>query len=121
VIIREIPWNSGRFFEIQDCNVILEDRKDFTYLVITCHCHTTPIKHLDNIATIFLANKSYYYCSPFSEKWLHVIEYNPSGRQFFKSLTQNSENSCGSLRICSTMSGFRQGAEEDQNDNHCMR
>lgn len=85
MIIRELPWSSGRFFEIDSCNLILQPDLPYTYFILKCHCHQSPELHVADIVTVF-GLTAYKTIAPFSSEWLHVIESNQAGKIFYESL-----------------------------------
>jgi hypothetical protein len=91
MIVRELPWKSGRFFEIDSCNAILQPESKFTYFILKCHCHATPESHVAEIADVFFV-KNYNTIAPFTPEWLHVIESNPSGKIYFEGLKRSMPN-----------------------------
>jgi hypothetical protein len=102
MVVRELPWSSGRFFEIDSCNVVLQPIQGYKYFIIKCHCHESPELHVPAIAQEFgIAN--YRIAAPFSREWLHVIEQNKPGKVFFEALEKSSKknNDCISPKICS--------------------
>lgn len=103
MIVRELPWSGGRFFEIDSCNVVLQPNQDYIYFIVKCHCHESPESHIADIAQVFGLN-NYKIASPFSSEWLHVIEQNKAGKLFFEALEKSSrrKQDCVSLKICST-------------------
>jgi hypothetical protein len=90
MIVRELPWTLGRFFEIDSCNAILQPEASFVYFIMTCYCHDSPELHAPEIASVFDVKK-YNLLTPFNKKWLHVIEKNSPGITFFENLKKSGK------------------------------
>lgn len=88
MIVRELPCATGRFFEVDSWNAVLQTEVNYTYFILTCQCssHRTPITHLEDAADLFIPNHNYVVTSPYNAKWIHVIENNEKGYAFYRSI-----------------------------------